>query len=594
MNMNQDLKELVIKAKENDEQAITHLYNMTIQRVTFVARKYIKDEDVVNDVLQDSYIKAFQNLDQLEDESKFDKWLNTIVARKCKDVLKKRHDATFTDVFDDEYPPEDFIEDSHMEFSPKEASDYTELKMAMSHIIDELNTEQKMCILMFYYQQYTIKEIAKTLEVSENTIKSRLNYGKKKIEEKVLDLERKGFKIRGIAPIPFLVWMFTQEEMGTTLPAISTPIFHLVQDGTYQGLKASHKIINETIKHGIKTKVIIGTSVAITGAVGGYYLYNKAHTVNLTENIEYVELGTNGSGYIKIVDNDVDSQLIQDYQLSENKQLSNGDTVTITVKYDKNYAKDKGLKVENPQRTIKINNLTDKYQNLNYDTILEQIIYGNKTNTGAYNALVRYFNNNVHYFAYKSHDSWTRKAESSVEYEADGGIIRSSIPKTKHEHFDFVEKWKEDGKYYSFQRGLYVNTTDEVSRSYYLFYESSDKAISSSVNSDNEKEYEERDWFELNGYFSENDEKWDCQFDKKNLIATFSIKDYMLKANKDGHIFYIEKSDDIAVEYYDVFDFNKKALKHDDVVQRVKATKNISYNKMKKIFDEGWKSHQDK
>ena len=78
----------------------------------------------------------------------------------------------------------------------------------MNEILQTLSEDQRLVVGMYYYEQMSIKEIAKELNCSENTIKSRLSYGRKKIELQVKELEKRGTKLYGLAPIPFLLWLF--------------------------------------------------------------------------------------------------------------------------------------------------------------------------------------------------------------------------------------------------------------------------------------------------------------------------------------------------------------------------------------------------
>ncbi len=65
---------------------------------------------------------------------------------------------------------------------------------------------------MYYYQEYSIKEIAKAYGCSENTVKSRLNYARKAMREETEKLEDKGIKLRVVAVLPFLYLFFAGER----------------------------------------------------------------------------------------------------------------------------------------------------------------------------------------------------------------------------------------------------------------------------------------------------------------------------------------------------------------------------------------------
>ena len=86
-------------------------------------------------------------------------------------------------------------------------------------MIDELPEEQRIAIVLRYLEDLPVKQIAEIMECSEGTIKSRLNYGRKSIKEKVMLLEKKGTKLYCMPLIPFICWMYRQDALAAVLPA---------------------------------------------------------------------------------------------------------------------------------------------------------------------------------------------------------------------------------------------------------------------------------------------------------------------------------------------------------------------------------------
>ena len=223
-----DYTEIVSKAQSGDSQAITTLYNETYKQAYSVALQITKNEEEAFDILQDSYVKAFNNLHTLADKSKFKSWLFQIVSNKCKDYLKsKRHDLVYFSEMTyetDSGEQEVEFEDESTSFSPQEQVDYNETKRLIAEMMNNLPEDQKLVLLMYYVQELSIKEIAESLEVSENTVKSRMNYGKKKLKLQVEELEKKGTKLYGItgfALFGFIAWMLKGSAETVSAPPIS-------------------------------------------------------------------------------------------------------------------------------------------------------------------------------------------------------------------------------------------------------------------------------------------------------------------------------------------------------------------------------------
>ena len=96
--------------------------------------------------------------------------------------------------------------------------DYAETKRLMKEILDGLPEDQKLCVLMYYYEELSVAEIADALGCSTGTVKSRLNYARKKIRNDVEELERKGTKLYSVAPLPFILWMLREGEQTISVP----------------------------------------------------------------------------------------------------------------------------------------------------------------------------------------------------------------------------------------------------------------------------------------------------------------------------------------------------------------------------------------
>lgn len=310
-DVNNELQEVVSKAMLGNEKAIEKIYSITYAQGFSVAFQMMKNEQDALDVMQESYISAFRNLKKLEQPEKIKSWFNRIVANKCKDLLvkKKRNPQFFSDMQgeDDDREFEESIMDEDLTFSPEESVDYSETKRLMKQILENLPDEQRLCVLMYYYDELSVGEIAEALDCSTNTVKSRLNYARKKIKMDVEELEKKGTKLYSIAPIPFMVWMLRMGESGIAMPvgfAASIGKAITLVNGSVDGVMsgaAEHmsedvakKVVQETAKTATKettkkamiTKIVAGiTSVAVLGGGFAGYQYLKEKQNKNTETV---------------------------------------------------------------------------------------------------------------------------------------------------------------------------------------------------------------------------------------------------------------------------------------------------------------------
>ena len=96
--MNEITKETVDRAAQGDRYAIEELYTLTYNDVYRSAKFLLQDEDTVLDIVQDTYVAAFQNLDRLTDRENFRPWVRRIATNKAKDYIKRKKPILFSEM----------------------------------------------------------------------------------------------------------------------------------------------------------------------------------------------------------------------------------------------------------------------------------------------------------------------------------------------------------------------------------------------------------------------------------------------------------------------------------------------------------------
>ena len=255
-----DYTEAVEQAKAGREEGFSYLYEMTYRNKLYIAMKYMKNEDEAMDVLHDSYVKAFERLSGLQDANSFPGWLSTIVANTARNALRDRHTVNFSDMQREDQDGETFeysIADENMTAQPEMACTTKETQEMVQELIGSLSDEQRMCVLMFHIEGYSIKDIATVLGCSENTVKSRLNYGRKNIKAKAEELQKKGYKLYSYTPMALLTYLLMAER-GTMLVA-----------GTFDKLAGVGSVVGAGLIHGGAAGTLsVAGSAATAGGTG--------------------------------------------------------------------------------------------------------------------------------------------------------------------------------------------------------------------------------------------------------------------------------------------------------------------------------------
>ncbi|QJA09078.1 sigma-70 family RNA polymerase sigma factor [Romboutsia sp. CE17] len=144
------------------EEAI-NTYKEYLYKTAFL---YTKNEHDALDIYQETVYKAYINISKLRNPNFFKTWITKILINNVN--IKNRHYSKFQDA-----QVEDYIED--ISYSDLEES------IDLYDAIDSLDEKYKTPIILQYFQDLTILQIAEVMECNENTIKSYIRRGKKKL-----------------------------------------------------------------------------------------------------------------------------------------------------------------------------------------------------------------------------------------------------------------------------------------------------------------------------------------------------------------------------------------------------------------------------
>lgn len=202
---------VIRRCLSGDQQAQEELVLAAQNRVYYHCRKMLKHEEDALDATQEILISMLTRLDRLQDPEAFWGWLSAMTANHCRNVLTRgRREAQIPE--DDEGNSLlDAFESLDEQTVPDKALDNDETRRMIVELVDQLPPPQRQCVLMFYYEEMSVKDIAAALETSEGTVKSRLNYARKAIKSGVDAYAAQGVKL--YSALPFLVY-FLQRDAG--------------------------------------------------------------------------------------------------------------------------------------------------------------------------------------------------------------------------------------------------------------------------------------------------------------------------------------------------------------------------------------------
>lgn len=206
-NNDNDITVLIKKSQRGDAAAMEELLRAAYTPVYYQCRRFLKTGADAEDMTQEVLLLLYTKLDTLKEPAAFWGWLGRLTANRCKNALTRTH-ADLPILEDEEGNSVlDAIESGDRTAVSEEAFDNAETARMIGGIVDALPEAQRDCVLLYYYDEMSVKEIAGVTGVAENTVKSRLNYARKTIKENVLDYEKKqGIRLHSLAPVPLLYY----------------------------------------------------------------------------------------------------------------------------------------------------------------------------------------------------------------------------------------------------------------------------------------------------------------------------------------------------------------------------------------------------
>ncbi|HEY8363147.1 MAG TPA: sigma-70 family RNA polymerase sigma factor [Tissierellaceae bacterium] len=165
MELNKE-KDLVKRLKKGHEEAYVEVINLYGNRLLKTCYLILKDRHETEDVVQETFFRLFRQIDSFKENSSIYTWIYQIALNLCRDRLKAGKD---TALFESIAESDEKVEDTVIESIDRDI-----LRKELKNL-DDLYRE---VLILFYYEELSIKEISKILNEKEGTIKSRLSRGR--------------------------------------------------------------------------------------------------------------------------------------------------------------------------------------------------------------------------------------------------------------------------------------------------------------------------------------------------------------------------------------------------------------------------------
>ncbi len=166
---------IIEDCQQNNAKAQMHLYDMYCEAMFIIAKRYVKDDFIAEDMMQDAFLKVFKNIQDFKGEVTIGAWIKRIVINQCLDYLKKKRI--------------ELVSIEEKELNVADENDWTvkeEVNVAIiKTAINSLPEKYKVVLNLYLIDGYDHQEIAQVLNITEINSRSQLMRGKNKLRSQL-------------------------------------------------------------------------------------------------------------------------------------------------------------------------------------------------------------------------------------------------------------------------------------------------------------------------------------------------------------------------------------------------------------------------
>ncbi len=169
---------LAHRVQDGDTTAFGEIMKRYETRLTRYGRRYLAREEDIEDVIQDVFLKTYQNMQSYNSAYRFSPWIYRIAHNAFVNVLRKRKHRTFEFVdFDTFVSPLSFSQPQEVE------AESTKLKKVIEEHLKELAPKYREIIILHYFEELSYDEIAEVLHIPIGTVGVRLRRARAQLKE---------------------------------------------------------------------------------------------------------------------------------------------------------------------------------------------------------------------------------------------------------------------------------------------------------------------------------------------------------------------------------------------------------------------------
>ncbi|MCR5142484.1 MAG: RNA polymerase sigma factor [Ruminococcus sp.] len=188
----------VERAKTGDKRAFALLYRENYDKIYRYVLKNVGRPDAAEDITQEVFLQSMQNIGRLEKNENYAAWLRGMAHNKCADMFRSESRFTY-------YETDEELENAASNTGlnepvmiPEDYSSNRERQRQLAKLLDGLKPEMRSALILYYYDDKSLSEVARSLGMNENAAKQTLFRARKKLKTMIENMSKKGVVLSAV------------------------------------------------------------------------------------------------------------------------------------------------------------------------------------------------------------------------------------------------------------------------------------------------------------------------------------------------------------------------------------------------------------
>ena len=195
-----ELIHTVERAKHGNRAAFEKLYSEYYERLYFFVLKNVGKKDAAEDITQEAFLQSMESIRKLEKPETYVTWLHSIAYHKCADLFRQEKRSSYFDSEEEQEQAMELVNLNKPVMLPDDFAENKDVAKKLKALIDGLKPDMRAAVILYYYDDLSVAEVAKSLGMNENAAKQKLFQARKKLKAGI-DKLTKGGAVMSAVPV---------------------------------------------------------------------------------------------------------------------------------------------------------------------------------------------------------------------------------------------------------------------------------------------------------------------------------------------------------------------------------------------------------